>query len=540
VVTEVEARVLETTGELAAARALRVGLSKVEPKNVAHRLALAVIDYRRERPDDARTAIDYISLNDLRNDPERLMAVAQLRAQLKMPDAIRFAYEARRAGFGSAETHLAYIGLFLRRDKAQDDALQKNVVEADCTVDLRDQNGASKVFTITDDPDLSRGEVAPGDPLARLLIGRRVGDQIVAKEGPLETLRYEVTNVRSKYVAAFQDSLLNFSTWFSGHDGFYRITVEGDDYSKVFFTVDQRNALANQVRDMYLSGNLTVGAMAHLLGTTQFVVWSGLVAERDGRLIADSGSRNELAQSLEGLANSPAVVLDSIALFTLSHLGIREHLTKLSSNLMVAQAVVDEIRESIDAELRWKGAGSMGKAGDRYVMQDFSDEFIDARVRFLKAIQEFIGSKTTIVGASAAVDLGTARFEEMHELLGKGAIASIFAAKDNNAVLISDDLKLREVARNGWNVSGIGTQALLMFLRRDGTLSEDEYHQHVGTLAIANYHFMLFDAPTLVWAIESDPTRIAPAIPALLRSLEDPQCCKRVTNPVHPNGPLAR
>lgn len=524
VVSEVEARVLETAGELTAARELRSGLAKVEPKNTGHRFAIAVIGYRRGNLEEAQAALESLSLKELLDNPERLMGVAQLRSVLKMPEALRFGYEARRSGFGTAEIHLAYIGLVLRREKDDDAALQKSIVEVDCMVDLRDQTGGLKVFTITDDPDLSRGEIAADSPLAAMLMGHCVGDTIVAKEGPLETVQYDIANVRSKYVGAFQDSLLNFSTWFAGHEGFYRITVQDNDYSKIFFTLDQRNALANQVQAMYLSGHLTLGTMAHLLGTTQFVVWAGLVVERDGRLVADSGTHEELAKSIEILENCTAVVLDAIALFTLRHLRLLEHLTRLSPKVLVAQAVIDEIRESIEEELRRKGGGSIGKAGEKYFMQDFSDEFVEGRVRCLEEIQAFIGSNATAVEASAAIDLGTARLEELETLLGKGAIASIYGAKDKGAVLISDDGKLKEVARKDFEIHASGSQALLVLFRRHGLLTEDEYHQHVAALAIANYHFIFFEARTLVWATESEAARFSPSVPALLRSLSGPEC----------------
>jgi len=189
--------------------------------------------------------------------------------------------------------------------------------------------------------------------------------------------------VRSKYVAAFQESTLNFSTWFSTHEGFHRITIQDNDFSKVLSSVEERNALVNQVRNLYLSGGLTLGTMAHLLGSTQFAVWSGLAAEADGRILTNSGNPNEMKDASDAIVRTQSIVIDAIALFTIKHLGIQELIAMRFPNAIVAQAVVDEMRESADREASMKGAGSMGKAGDRYVMQEFSDAFIEARVRFL-------------------------------------------------------------------------------------------------------------------------------------------------------------
>jgi hypothetical protein len=61
---------------------------------------------------------------------------------------------------------------------------------------------------------------------------------------------------------------------------------------------------------------------------------------------------------------------------------------------------------------------------------------------------------------------------------------------------------------------------------REGLLAEDEYHRHTAALAQANYHFLSFDAGTLMWAIESEQARLSPAVTALFKSLEGPECAE--------------
>jgi len=103
-------------------------------------------------------------------------------------------------------------------------------------------NDEKRTYTILDEVSLdpAKGELSPNDPLASRLIGLKEGDRITIQR-PYENLVYEVTNVQSKYVYAYQQTLADFPTMFPSHLGIQRMTIKDDDFSTLLRSVDERH-----------------------------------------------------------------------------------------------------------------------------------------------------------------------------------------------------------------------------------------------------------------------------------------------------------
>ena len=119
------------------------------------------------------------------------------------------------------------------------------------TVHLRNGDKV-QTFTIVEDSESSllSGDLSPSDSLARKLIGLKQGARVVLREG-LEDLAYEIIDIQSKYVFAFQETLLNFSTWFPDHTGLFRVEVKGGDVSKVKLALYARQRHGAQVLRLF-------------------------------------------------------------------------------------------------------------------------------------------------------------------------------------------------------------------------------------------------------------------------------------------------
>jgi len=260
-VSEVEALVLERVGDLDGAIGLLLKLSCLEPASVFHRVRIALLQLRRGDRDAARITLSDILLSDL-TDSHALLQVAQARSILRMPDVLAFAHRARRRDFANPDVHLGYIQLFLERENPDSGLLDVDRVAIDCTVELK--NGDERqTFTIIDDAELNRerGELHPSDQLAQKLLGLTKAEIVVLKQGPLEDLSYEVADIKSKYVFAFQETLTKFSTWFPEHSGLYRMRVADGDISKILHSVDARHDYATRVIGLYRGGQLSLGAL---------------------------------------------------------------------------------------------------------------------------------------------------------------------------------------------------------------------------------------------------------------------------------------
>jgi tetratricopeptide (TPR) repeat protein len=524
-VSEIEALVMERIGDLDGAIGLLLRLSHIEPTNFFHRVRIALFQLRRGDRDAARITLSNIHVGDL-SESHALLQVAQARSILRMPDVLSFAHRARRRDFGNPDVHLGYIQLFLEREKPDGRLLDVDRVAIDCTVQLR--NGAElQTYTIIDDTDLDRerGELHPSDQLAQKLLGLPRGASVVLKQGPLEDLSYEVVDIKSKYVFAFQETLMRFSTWFPEHSGLYRMRTAEGDISKILRSLDARHDYANQVIDLYRAGHLSLGAFARLVGASVIDVWAGLVTMTKGVVLASTGLVADSEREASLLASTREIVLDLTALLTLAYLGLLARLPRRFDQLLVPQALLDDIDQTVAKNfLRAGPEMTVWKQGEQYFRYERTPEDRERDRQFIDGIRSFITQKCVITPTTAALELGRARLAELGDLLGSGALGAILLAKEYGRPLYSDDLGLRGVARNDWQAEGFWTQSLLVDLKSSGIINDDEYYSAVHKLLLGNYRFVSIDGTGLFRILQAAGFAASQETSRVLESLHGPDC----------------
>ena len=92
------------------------------------------------------------------------------------------------------------------------------------------------------------------------------------REG-FEDLSYEIVAVQSKFVRAFQETSEEFSTRFSGNMGLARVSVQDDDFAKVFQSVDQRDYFVRRAERLYQEGQLPFVSFCSFVGLSALEVW---------------------------------------------------------------------------------------------------------------------------------------------------------------------------------------------------------------------------------------------------------------------------
>jgi hypothetical protein len=167
--------------------------------------------------------------------------------------------------------------------------------------------------------------------------------------------------------------------------------------------------------------------------------------------------------------------------------------------VFVAQAVLDDLNK----ELTWHylhGKPSMvvGKEGDRYVYHKVTPENIRQRQHLFENLRHFVESTTEVVPIPSALDIEKEYFENMKELFGDGASASMLVAKGRGIPLYADDWGLRQIAKNDWHVEGLWSQPILVEMREGGLLTDNEYLETVRWLVAANYDFVSLDHKDLL------------------------------------------
>jgi len=441
-----------------------------------------------------------------------------------MTGVLPFAYRARRVDPRNPEVHLSYVGLVFRREVLDKALLDADEIVPGCTVHLRN-DGKLQTFTIVDESESNplSGELLPSDPLARKLMGLRKGDQVVLREG-LEDLSYEIVEVQSKYIFAFQETLSKFSTWFPDHTGLFKVERKEGDFSKVKLALDARQHRGAQVLSLYRDKHLTLGAFARLVGSPLIDVWAGLVNRAEGVILASTGAAEE-QQETTLLLGAKEIVLDLTSILTLAYLGLLENVSRRFKTLVVPQALMDEIDDTMARNFFYPHPVlSVWKENETYFRTEITPEDYERGRKFLEGIRKFVQTQCTLTPTRTALDIGKNQLEQMQDLLGKDAIAAILVAKETNLLLYSDDLGLRLVARNDWQVSGFWTQTLLLDLREKGLLGVEQYREAVQKLLLANYRFVSIDGAGLLWIVKANNFLSTPAVYRIFESLHGPEC----------------
>lgn len=521
-ISVVEARVSEYLGELGSALDLYAQLAELEPKDPEHLLRAAAIRIRMDNPQAAVAGLKTAPIRFWDN-PLALIGIAQILAQAKRPmdKILPLAYRARRLGRNDPDIHLAYVNLFLR---AEPEAEEFNPQAVAVGTAVRLSGGEKGWYTILDDEptDIGRGELLHTDRLAQKLLGLRTGDTAVIREGISDEPPAVIAEVQSKYVRAFQESIDSFGLFFPGHLGIQRVTLQDHDPSKFFIITEKQFQLAKMVRDAYLEKGMPLGAFARLVGRSLIEVFRGLTGG-DGRLRAATGSTKEQETQRSLISRTDNITLELTALLTLAELEHLDLLSKRFQDIYVAQALLDELTQDIQRR-QWlvRDHSLVTKEDEKYVFVKVTPEAVQQGITHLEMIRAFVTANCSVVPATAAVEMDSARVAALEQILGYEQLNAAVVARQTDTVLYSDDLVLRALAHEEFSVEGVWTQPVLGNAADRALIRSSDYHEAIVHLALADYHYVSLSAVTLVHLLESQDWHVSNDVAKVFQLLAGP------------------
>ncbi len=326
---------------------------------------------------------------------------------------------------------------------------------------------------------------------------------------------YKITEIQSKYVRAYQDTFLNFSTWFPEHPGLHRCEVVNSDFSKVFQVTEMLLRQQTAMYELYATRQLTLEGYAQSIGRSIAAAW-GRNMTGDNQVIASVGIRQEQEYHRRVLESSMSVTVDLLALFTLAYLNRLNVFTERFQRVYVAQASIDVLEEDIQRLRQFSGEhGSIGREGERYIVATVPKEVTVHNTQFLERVLAFARESCQVMPNTHILELGRERLKQSEFVLGRSSIASILVAKETGCLLYSDDLLLRLVAEHDFSVAGVWTQPMLLNAYNQGMLTVEDYCDSVAALALANYYYIPLNILVLMhvlrenkWVIRSQVEKV--------------------------------
>jgi tetratricopeptide (TPR) repeat protein len=468
---------------------------------------------------------------DLQGAPQDLMHVALAMDRLQGdPKCFRFAYRALRAGYADPSMHLAYMMGLVVTGKSQKQAFSRPTeVGPDTAVLMTEKDGPKKLVRILETeptPRIERNEIAPEAELGPVLIGRKVGDEIeVPSLGPGPTI-YVIREIRDKYLHAHFRSLEQFESLFPGHQAFGSLHIDeskgADKFEPVFESAKRRAEFAEQLAEMYRTGQIPLMLLSKYSGNPPSDAWEWVSAHADLGIRACVGVPEEFTNASDLLANNRKAVIDPITLYALTRLGVAEKVRPCFEDLGVAQTTIDLFRRLVDQRTkdRDKNHGSMGWDGGHLQLVTYGDALKDAQIECAQAALSF-AETLTLIAAEPSVAIAE-NLREIFEDVDPCFLDTIYAAQGANRLLYSDEFMFRQLAADLSKVGGVWTQAAAFPAMRAGMISVDDYLEVVAGLVSHHYSFTTIDFRSVLHQLTKDNWQITPALLAFATQIAAP------------------
>ena len=366
-------------------------------------------------------------------------------------------------------------------------------------------------------------ELSPDDGLAQRLLGQGVGDVVVLRQG-LGGISCEITELQSKYVRAYQETLEDFSTRFPDNMSLSRVKLD-EHFTQFFQSIESRHQHVSNVEGLYKSKRLPFASFCSLIGSSTLEVWPEYTAQSTTRLHFGNGSHQETSEAVGLLRDAAVIALDMVAILTVHRLGLAEHLRTRFSRVTIPQHVFDEIQNDVyQMRIDRAPTSHVGKDEEgRYTRTEMPEDAWKERQAYARSVLELAESFDRIPSYPMLAANEPEKTIDALTLAGAGAVYSGEEQSEVRPVLVSDDLLQSTLARS-LGLGAVNSQSLLQDLLRSDVITAEEYSSRIEQLVLMNYWFVRVSAEDILRSFEANGYRTTPGTQAMLRTLWGPDC----------------
>lgn len=509
-ITEVEIDLYEKIGDLENALKVIKDYLDVFRDDKKMKLKKAFLHLRSSDFNNVDSFLDSIDIKDyLKLDLRELQKLSFLFSERnKFNESLQVIYELRRKHFDQPEAHMFYLNSFFMNENHIDLNLNKNVVEKDVGVKISsDDESSSEWFIIEkrEAPDLTKQEINLEHPLAKALLGKKVGEKVRISGNENEIT---VLEIKHKYIHALHETMNKYHKLFPGQEDFKKISLKNSDnkkkgkynFSSLFNYLDLLNKNNNNVEKYYLDGQLTLGAVSQFFGKSVIEVFGGFSNKEDIGIRCSLGSIPEMNSIIEQLENSNTLILDVLSLIIVYDFDIFLTLKKHFQEIIISQSTIDYLKDRITIKkgFQKRGYSTLHKDNEKYLRTIIQKETVSNQIDNLSQLVKWSSDNLLVAPCKELLNVEANKRESLSSMLLPPFYEAMLLAKEYNAFLYTDDLALRQLAMNDENVNGVWSQAILHFLLKKELITQDQYDTLIIKLIFSNFHYISITAITLV------------------------------------------
>ena len=515
-ITEIEIDILGEVGDWNEAIKICNEFLGLFPDNLKIKVRKAYIDLVLMNFDDLNNFFNEIDPNDYLQLPFDYIKTLVIiyREYGKVKEAIDILYKTRRLRYDDADAHMLYISNFFMREKDFEEILDNSKIVEGMAFCIQTKLGNKQWYIIDDctDADLKLNEIKLSHPLSQVVLNKKLGFKINAKGIGKDANESSIVEIKHKYVFALHESLERYHHFFPDREDFQsfatdttkNIKEEESGFPKIFEQIDALHDFNTKVMEMYKKGQATIGGLSNFLGRSIFEVLGRLMSQPDIGVRCAEGQPEKIEELALELVGQNGLVLDITGILIAYDSDLGAVLRKSFGELLVVPSTLDIIREQISIKKGLINRGQMiiGKEGEKYIKQEITAEQIQQSIDYYNSLLDWISENCTITPCYEILDCNIFEVRKLRNLIEVSCYDSVMLAQGKKKYLYSDDLYLRSLAKNEYNVKGVWTQVVLISLVRQYLVDEKTYFENVIKLVASNYKHTSINAKILIYSAE--------------------------------------
>jgi tetratricopeptide (TPR) repeat protein len=508
-ILEFELSLIEKYDTDAAIGILQSRIDNNPPDKIAQ-LHLSSIGLRIDRPALVNASPDALPTVDEVTPANGLVVVRVLKMGHSATAAVVYAYQLLRQHFDDADSHRAFLLAMAPYGPELEISLPE-IVGLGAAVRYRELGDVLDQFVIIEDstnPDAKMHEFSPDHPIARELLGKRVGDTFTIAPGHVSKRQGVIQEIQSKFVYRYQDLMTQWQVRFPDSPEVESIRLlkkpdsEGEyDLTPFLQSLDRRREFRQEMIEHYRRQPMPIYFFGHFFNQNSFDALLHLATSTDTEIRCCNGNVAEVGNAFLTLTSQNVIVIDLTTIATLFLLDQAKVLSSIPGRFVVSSGTVNELKEMVVEMLLPGGeTGYAGKNDDGYYMVS---ESASGRREKAEGLRELIKTLEVNCRVTSGIDLAAIDPEKrklMLRLFGQDGAESIALAAKPGHILWTDDAILGAYAISEFGVKRIWTQIALQWMAKTGSVAEKDFYDCGAKLFGWGYQFTSMSSNSLVSA----------------------------------------
>ncbi|WP_199272510.1 tetratricopeptide repeat protein [Paraburkholderia acidisoli] len=439
-------------------------------------------------------------------------------------------YRMFRSALGDVKAAVAYFSnILLLNNPDVTPAKATSVSEGTAITIVSDKGEIRRV--VIDPDDLGQMPPAPefintASDLYGRFVGKQLDDIVLLPSGLGGDEKYRIADIDSAYrhLTRLADEVNRRAVAQNGSMFSIHMSVKEDgdmDFTEVLKLLTARSSQVNEAFELYSSGPATLGILGKFLGVGAMVVAADWPDGSKPKLYVCQGTAAERSAAEALLASRPkSVVLDLTALNELVANDLESAL-RLAEKVYVSTSAVEALDELILSAKTDRARGHMREEGGRISVIEYGANYHQQRYDYLRKLRRCVDDYCEVAPAWGNEELPE-NLSELSPHLGDDSYDALLLCLEHEAILLTLDGRLREIAKALGKIDGVWPQVFCNVALAHGFCSEEAYRAFVVWSIKHRRTHVALSAHEFLWLFKSPASTRQSATSAIVGYVAEP------------------